>query len=1664
MITRNLLLLVLLCLSEGLCTGASANRSLRRRGVGGPHATKQGENRAAGQWDTTGDANGMPVGTLRNLIGRDQEAEGGSVSYAKMLQSHAAASLANKERLGSKPKREVESVNKQEVTHASGNNREPIPDLRARNNTKNDETTTKTGKVEKAFVIRYKNDLRSNKTRFRPGARSRARPDPGDPATGAPARFNLTGSYGVLELLSKESLVRIVNSQMQSFQSKGSRSRKRDLIDVNSSHSDAGRAQRQDVTVAQSHPGLANQTALPNVRPATNADPGADHSVYPRPRPFSQTLSSLAKAADDGARSKESPRSLSTPHSEFGAGKEKQTAASQTQPPLPPSAKHLPQHVPLQENGSASLALPLQPPRAKPGAAAGGDPRGEQTETETVGSSDTEPSASRFPSWGPQTKPGQNGSHVLKLRPDPQTSRESEGGGGGGGGGGVTAVNPGAGSPGGLVFEEAESDEGEEEEEEARGGEKEEEEEEEEAEVQGARSRSRRSWIWNQFFVIEEYAGPEPVLIGRLHTDMDRKDGRTKYVLRGEGAGSVFVIDEKTGNIHVTKPLDREEKDEYRLIATATDRQTERALEPSSQFIIRVQDINDNPPVFDDGPYSATVPEMANIGTSIIQVTATDADDPTYGNSARLVYTLVQGQQYFSVDPQTGTLRTAVPDLDRESQDQFLVVLQAKDMGGHLGGLSGTTTVTIRLTDVNDNPPRFTQSDSHFQMLWVTGDIHLIVNHSDLCTKSLLLFLISRSSGDLTYHSPSPSRVFLSLHRRSAAVDYESRSSYSFSVEVLNPIVDPRFLRRGPFKDRASIRVAVLDADEPPRFSRTRYLMDVSENCPPACTVGRVSAVDPDTGLTNNIRFSIDPQSDPEALFRITPDSGLITTAMELDREREHWHNITIIATQRDNPSQVSRVLVAIETLDLNDNPPELDRQYTTAMCDSASSGQVVQVLRAIDRDEGGNDSTVYFSIPPESSAALNFSVRDSGGTACCPLTCFLHSVSMSLSHSLSLSLALSVSLSLSHSLSLCLYVSHSLSLCLSVSLSLALSLSLCLSLSLSLSVTGLSLSLRRQKRDSLSPLEEDDVRENIITYDDEGGGEADTAAFDIAALQSAPHSSRTRGYRTLDSRNVRYSQHSQDKARTYSWAQHPGADPNYPGPGGGALYGRLCYSSHTLPVLRRGPAGAPFEQGVAEPGYRIPGGSGVHPDHSLVIQNQAATVGTTESGAAFVSPTERNGGGGGRKGSRADSRDGAASQGRVSTSDGGTPRTDGGRERGGAGAGGGASSSCTTEGSGEEKMNGHSQGGDWVQSQTLPRDQHLVLTRSGSVMGQGAHGIGGWVCDSSTLPLAGRRASRAVHSPKRGGSGQAGESESGGAGGGGGGANGNGKASGGTPTENQHHQQQGGGTRNYAAGPQGEVSGPRDYAATLGRGGLELSRLDRDGSEGGLLLSGGAPPVYPEGAGFMGDWRERVGLGGYVLARRDMSPQMLPFPGQARGLYGGGGGMGFGAGWVPGMEPGVRGIAPGPGGGPSLALRVGEFLRLRLAQVTFDPTQPPYDSVQVYGLEGSGSRAGSLSSLESEGGGEKEDWGSGLEDWGPQFQKLAQLFKEREKEKEAQEQEKKKKKEDEEAQGEKKRGAAGGGGAGDNKKKKKRGEKEEHERKEKAGDGGTAKRQEVTV
>uniref|UniRef100_A0A8C5MK41 Cadherin-12 n=1 Tax=Leptobrachium leishanense TaxID=445787 RepID=A0A8C5MK41_9ANUR len=619
--------------------------------------------------------------------------------------------------------------------------------------------------------------------------------------------------------------------------------------------------------------------------------------------------------------------------------------------------------------------------------------------------------------------------------------------------------------------------------------------------------RSKRSWVWNQFFVIEEYAGPEPVLIGRLHTDVDRGEGRAKYLLTGEGAGSVFVIDEKTGNIHVTKSLDREEKEEYILLAQAVDKLTLRPLEPPSQFIIKVQDINDNPPVFLHPPYKATVPEMSNVGTSVIQVTASDADDPTYGNSARLVYTVLEGQPYFSVDPQTGVIRTAIPNMDRETQDEFLVVIQAKDMGGHVGGLSGSTTVTVTLTDVNDNPPKFPQSLYQFTVLEDTTPGSLIgrlrAHDPDIGENALMSYSILDGDAGDTFSVASDSAGQDGILRVQKPLDFESRRSYTFRVEVMNTVIDPQYIRQGPFKDVTTVRVTVGDVNEAPVFSHNQYTMSILENMPPGTLAGVVQARDPDVH-SSSISYTIDPESDPEALFSIHPEDGTLRTSISLDREGQEEYNIIVIASETDSPMKVSRVGVVIQVLDVNDNPPALAEMYKPHVCDNAQPGQVSLNI---------HESGLFSFQSPGPLTDANFTVRDNKDGSASLLVrhngfwksqkdIFLVPIEITDSGDPPLTSTDTLTVSLCHCETggavLTCHINTGSATGLSTPALLAI---LACALSLLALVSLFSLQ-RRHKPSPLSLCEDEDVRENIITYDDEGGGEQDTQAFDMSALQ----------------------------------------------------------------------------------------------------------------------------------------------------------------------------------------------------------------------------------------------------------------------------------------------------------------------------------------------------------------------------------------------------------------------------------------------------------------------------------------------------------------------------------------------------------------------------------
>ncbi|XP_024059186.1 cadherin-9 isoform X1 [Terrapene carolina triunguis] len=630
--------------------------------------------------------------------------------------------------------------------------------------------------------------------------------------------------------------------------------------------------------------------------------------------------------------------------------------------------------------------------------------------------------------------------------------------------------------------------------------------------------RSKRGWMWNQFFLLEEYTGSDTQYVGKLHTDQDKEDGNLKYILTGDGAGSLFIIDENTGDIHAAKKLDREEKSLYVLRAKAIDRKTGRQVEPESEFIIKIHDINDNEPKFTKDMYTASVPEMSGVGTSVIQVTAIDADDASYGNSAKVVYSILQGQPYFSVDPETGIIKTALPDMSRENREQYQVVIQAKDMGGQMGGLSGTTTVNITLTDVNDNPPRFPQSTYQFSSpesaSLGTPLGRIKANDLDVGENAAIEYSISNGDGSDMFDIITDKDTQEGIITIKKQLDFETKMLYSLRVEAANTHPDPRFFHLGPFKDTALIKVSVEDVDEPPMFSRSSYLIEVDEDAKEGTIIGQVIAQDPDT-TKNAIKYSVDRHTDLDRIFNIHSGNGSIFISKPLDREETPWHNITVIATEINNPKQSSQIPVFIRILDINDHAPEFAKYYETFVCENAKAGQLVQTVSAVDKDEPPRGHKFFFELVPEFAVHPNFSVVDNKDNTAGILT-RRNGYSRSKMSTYLLPVLIfdndypiqSSTGTLTIRVCTCdsrgnMQSCNAEALLLSAGLSTGALIAILLCIIILLVLVVLFAALKRQRKKEPLIISKDDVRDNIVTYNDEGGGEEDTQAFDIGTLRN---------------------------------------------------------------------------------------------------------------------------------------------------------------------------------------------------------------------------------------------------------------------------------------------------------------------------------------------------------------------------------------------------------------------------------------------------------------------------------------------------------------------------------------------------------------------------------
>ncbi|KAH1177914.1 cadherin-19 isoform X1 [Mauremys mutica] len=628
--------------------------------------------------------------------------------------------------------------------------------------------------------------------------------------------------------------------------------------------------------------------------------------------------------------------------------------------------------------------------------------------------------------------------------------------------------------------------------------------------------RVKRGWVWSQFFVLEEQILTEPLCVGQLKSDSDKHDGTFKYILTGDGAGSIFTIDEYTGTIHVTQKLDREEKPFYTLRAQAINRNTQLPVEPESEFIIKVQDINDQEPKFLDGPYEATIPEMSPEGTSVIQVTATDGDDPAYGNSARLLYSILQGQPYFSVEPKTGVIRIS-SQMDRETKEQYFVIIQAKDMVGQMGGFSGTTTVTINLSDINDNKPIFQQKFYYMNISEaapVGSTIGKIMAEDSDIGENAAMNYVTEGEESLVFDIITNNETQEGIVKLKERVDFESKRRYSVRVKAINRQMDDHFMKEGPFEDTTIIKISVEDADEPPVFTSQNYVMEIAEGATNGSFVGAITARDPDNA-NSPIRYSIVHSTYLKRLFSINAHNGTIIITKLLDRETAAWHNITVTATEMRNPEQVSEVTVYVQVLDVNDHAPEFPKHYEIYVCENARSGQLIQTISAVDKDDSVEGHHFYFTLAREATNNSNFTVRDNQDNTAGIFTAkngfsrqeqFAFFLPVLIVDNGTPSLTSTNTLTVSvcdcdteASAQSCRFGAFMFSLGLSIEALVAVLACILVILVFFLAM----LVLRQRRKQSLFPDKPEEFRENIVRYDDEGGGEEDTEAFDISTLRT---------------------------------------------------------------------------------------------------------------------------------------------------------------------------------------------------------------------------------------------------------------------------------------------------------------------------------------------------------------------------------------------------------------------------------------------------------------------------------------------------------------------------------------------------------------------------------
>ncbi|XP_061684883.1 protocadherin Fat 1a isoform X2 [Syngnathoides biaculeatus] len=434
-----------------------------------------------------------------------------------------------------------------------------------------------------------------------------------------------------------------------------------------------------------------------------------------------------------------------------------------------------------------------------------------------------------------------------------------------------------------------------------------------------------------------------------------------------DSAEGWFAIDELSGIVSLERPLDREMRALYELEARATDRGSPR-LSATCRVLVSVLDINDNPPVFERREYAAAVPEDAAVGGQVLRVQAASRDLEANGD---IGYSIVSGNEHgaFSVDPSTGDIFVIAP-LDYEVSHEYYITVEATDGGSP--PLSDMATVNINVTDVNDNPPVFSQrvyaavvgEDAELGRTVLT----VMAEDADGPSYNRVRYaIVDGNSGTPFIIDPLRGELKVARH-----LDREQTSGYTLTVLAVDNGTPP-------LSGTAVVNVDISDVnDNPPLFSQANYSVIIQENQAQGTSVLQLLVSDRDASHNGPpFTFSIAGGNAGDA-FRIDPHGALLMAGPLSKRVKEHYL-LQAQVSDSGKPPLFSSVFISVRVIEESVYPPAilpLDVFVSTAGDEYA--GGVLGKIHATDQDV--YDTLTYSLAPSSAASSASFSVSASDG------------------------------------------------------------------------------------------------------------------------------------------------------------------------------------------------------------------------------------------------------------------------------------------------------------------------------------------------------------------------------------------------------------------------------------------------------------------------------------------------------------------------------------------------------------------------------------------------------------------------------------------------------------------------------------------------------------